>query len=688
MTAMKGRQATYLDGWRFLIVSDSAVGITAASVLSAIGATVDLRAERAGLPTSGPATQRYDAVIYDRVEAGADPAYDKRVAEWIDVPSDTAGAWVTVSAFGLDGPQSDFRGSNLVVSAAAGLLAAVTDTDGLVHELPGQQGLKMVGQLAALAALHGVSLSRDTGRRIHQDLSAQEGIAYLTIQQDLAHLIYRCGGLGGAARYSAPAGVFACRDGAINMLVIDDHQFARVAGVVGRPDWIDAYPDKPARVEHGDSINEVVQKWAADRSKVECERVLQAAGVSATAVRSIKELADAEQFRSRGWLGPEPTTGVVDILPALVESRDEPRAAPNDGGDRRIRDLRVVEVTNVLAGPLTGAILGGMGADVARLEDVGRLDVYRRQGPFADNIVDRERAAYFLGANNNKRSVAGGVGPENLGFSRRILDWSRVLIENVGTSRLARVGADSYPVGGGNGGISVSISGFGRTGPCADFRGYAPNVHAFAGLEDSAARLAGSRVRLRTALADYCTALWAATLVVAWWLGGRADQERVDLAMSEVVALKLSDVDLSLAESVHDRGDEHVVPLADGRYLAVTFAAGEDEQRVRRVLGATGDVVAAIKAAADEDGERTVRLLQQTGVAAYVVRTVAGVHVDEQLRARAFFFPVEHPIVADAEITALPWKLANSPRSGYRAAPILGADDAWARRMFGSGGDG
>jgi crotonobetainyl-CoA:carnitine CoA-transferase CaiB-like acyl-CoA transferase len=690
MTDLIGRKTGYLDGWRFLILSDGAVGTTAASVLSAMGATVDLRADEVEIPAVGP--QSYDAVICDRIVRGADSRYLDQVATWLNDPAAglsgsgrSAGVWVTASAFGLDGPMREFRGSNLVMTGAAGLVAAVTDSDGIVHEMPGQQGLKIVGQLAALAALHGVSLSRDSGARVHQDLSGQEGVAFLSIQQDLAHVMYRCGGRGGAARYSAPAGIFTCTDGAVNVLVIDDHQFGRVAKVVGHPEWITDYQGIAARVEHGDEIDEVMRAWAAARTKTQCERLLQDAGVSATAVRSIDEVAASEQFVARGWFSSDRPQGVVDVLPALVEAQDEGNPVPDNAEDRRIRDLRVVEVTNVLAGPLTGAILGDMGADVVRLEDVGRLDVYRRNGPFADGVVDIERAAYFLGANNNKRSVSEGVGPDNIDFSRSALDWANVMIENVGVSRLARVGADGYPLGHGTGGIALSISGFGRSGPCADFRGYAPNVHAFSGLEDSITKSAGSRIGLRTALADYCTALWAATFAVAWWLGGYTDQERVDLSMSEVVALKLMDVDSSAGRAARNVGNEFIVPAANGKFLAVSFTSAEDQARVRQALGATAtdDMAMILSESASGDAEGTVRLIQQAGVAAYLVRTVDDVHADVQLRARKFFYGVEHPIVADAEITTLPWKIAGAPRSGYTAAPTLGAHDEWARQTFG-----
>src|SRR5260370_40583202 len=82
---------------------------------------------------------------------------------------------------------------------------------------------------------------------------------------------------------------------------------------------------------------------------------------------------------------------------------------PGNGPDRGLGGLRILELTHVLAGPIVGSLLGAMGADVVRLEDERRLDIYRRTGPFADGIAGLERGAYFAVANFSKRSVLAGA---------------------------------------------------------------------------------------------------------------------------------------------------------------------------------------------------------------------------------------------------------------------------------------
>jgi crotonobetainyl-CoA:carnitine CoA-transferase CaiB-like acyl-CoA transferase len=665
----------FLAGIQCLILGDGAVALTARETLVSLGAEI--------LAAADEDSQRADVVICDRVATGTDEGYLSQVDGWIaSRPAGRGGTWVTVSAFGLDGPLAGLPGSDLVCAAAGGMLAALTDADGRFHQMPGEQALQATGLMAVLAALHGISLSRSNGVAIHQDLSGQEATLFSSVQQEIAHLLHRCGGAGGAARYSAPAGVFDCADGLINIIVIDDHQFARVAEVVERPDWVQLYPTLPDRVTHGETINAVVAEWLGSRPKVECERLLQGNGVPATAVRSVAEVNESEQFRARNWHARSAAGSGEPPVPAIVTGSPSPTPA-TEPATPSLDTLRVVELTNVLAGPLSGAILGAMGADVVRLEDQGRLDVYRRNGPFADGEPGVERAAYFACANYSKRSVSEGVGndPE---IARLALGWANVLIENVGASRLARLGVGIPQVGCGAGGMFASISGYGRSGPHEDFRGYAPNVHAYAGLTDAIHRAVGSRVYLIGALADYAAAFWVAILTAAWYLGGAKDEQRVDLSMAEAVAVKLR----HLGREVGATHDDLLVPVAGGPTIALSVPRDSAERgsvRVARALGQIGsddDIASCVaRAAAADSADAVVAALQTAGIAAHAVSLTGDVVTDPQLRSRDFFLPLEHPVVP-ADIITLPWKAAGRARTGYRPAPLLGDGDAGAREKF------
>src|SRR6185437_2503616 len=67
-----------------------------------------------------------------------------------------------------------------------------------------------------------------------------------------------------------------------------------------------------------------------------------------------------------------------------------------------LEGVRVVELSEALAGPYCAMLLGDFGADVIKIERPGVGDQSRGWGP---PFVSGE-SAYFLGANRNKRSVA------------------------------------------------------------------------------------------------------------------------------------------------------------------------------------------------------------------------------------------------------------------------------------------
>jgi crotonobetainyl-CoA:carnitine CoA-transferase CaiB-like acyl-CoA transferase len=674
------RHADYLTGLRARLVGDGAVVTVAAGVLTALGATVEQVGDGPDLRWAGT----WDVVICDRVASGADDEYLDLVARSLDGDHPVAAnCWVTASAFGLSGPARSYRGSELVCAAAGGLLAAVFDEDGHVFPIPGEQALQSVGYEAALAAVHGISLSRTRGTPVHLDLSAQEAVAFCTNQQTPSHVLHKCGVGVGARRYSAPSNPFPCKDGWCQIIVVDNHQFSAFCKAMGRPEWIEFFPEVADRVASAEMIDEVVAEWSSTWAKDELEEYLQARGVSATAVHSAAEVPVSTVFRARHW-EPSPPDAPGPVVPALITG--VPGDRPPSPGASVLADLHVIESSNVLAGPLTGAILGTMGAEVVRVEPTERLELYRQSGPFAGGIRGIERGAYFQGANHTKGSVTEGVARE---LSDGALRWADAVIENTGRKRLEQHGIAPAPPGRDRNQVALSISAFGRTGLDYIYRGYAPNVHAAAGLEDAIVGVAGRDITIRTVMADYSSATWAATIVAAWWLGGGQGAYAIDLSMAEVVATRMIG-----AVPAGPEADGVIVDLAGGGHLALTAPAGRTwPAAVAAALGGEGspepvsDAAAGelVRARAEADLGGTVAILQAAGVTAYMAPGPEALHADPQLVARGFFVRQDHPVIGDAYLMAVPWTEAGVPRGAvwYRRAPLLGEQDEWARQAWG-----
>lgn len=179
-----------------------------------------------------------------------------------------------------------------------------------------------------------------------------------------------------------------------------------------------------------------------------------------------------------------------------MDARDGPldvRAAPLDAragppGDRPLSGVRVVELAHVMAGPVCGRMLADLGADVVKVEPPGEGDSSRAfapgapeagsprsaSGPAGQSAGSGGTGAAFLMLNRNKRGMVvdwkAKGGPAVL---RRMLAQCDVVIENFKPGVMERFGLGYESLRQANPGlVYCQITGFGRTGPLAERRGF------------------------------------------------------------------------------------------------------------------------------------------------------------------------------------------------------------------------
>lgn len=142
-------------------------------------------------------------------------------------------------------------------------------------------------------------------------------------------------------------------------------------------------------------------------------------------------------------------------------------------------DLRVLELTSVLGGPLAGRLLADLGADVIKIEQPGAGDASRQLGPYYLN----GESAYFLGFNRNKRSVELNL-QTDLGRDAfyALVERSDVVLDNFRPGVLERLRVDYDTLKAVNPRIiSASLSGFGQDGPYAKRPAFDGVVQALGG---------------------------------------------------------------------------------------------------------------------------------------------------------------------------------------------------------------
>ena len=188
-----------------------------------------------------------------------------------------------------------------------------------------------------------------------------------------------------------------------------------------------------------------------------------------------------------------PTSDLVTDRTCLTRGHSLPRAThalPPPGRRHRIARMtlpldgvRVVDLTQVMAGPYCTMQLGDLGADVIKVEPPGGGDLTRSMGGDALAMAGTDSAPFFA-LNRNKRSIALDLkNAKDLAVFRALAKRADVLVENFRPGVARRLGADYDTLSADNPRlVYASISGFGQDGPYADRPGFDLIAQGMAGI--------------------------------------------------------------------------------------------------------------------------------------------------------------------------------------------------------------
>jgi crotonobetainyl-CoA:carnitine CoA-transferase CaiB-like acyl-CoA transferase len=146
---------------------------------------------------------------------------------------------------------------------------------------------------------------------------------------------------------------------------------------------------------------------------------------------------------------------------------------------RALEGLRVLDISNVIAGPFAAALLGDFGADVVKAELPGGGDALRALAPHKDG-----KPLLWKAVNRNKRAITLDLRkPEGQALFKRLLPKFDVLIENYRPGTLDKWGLDKAALWALQPKLVIlRVTGFGQTGPYANYAGFARLFEAYSGL--------------------------------------------------------------------------------------------------------------------------------------------------------------------------------------------------------------
>ncbi|EIM85835.1 CAIB/BAIF family enzyme [Stereum hirsutum FP-91666 SS1] len=191
-----------------------------------------------------------------------------------------------------------------------------------------------------------------------------------------------------------------------------------------------------------------------------------------------------------------------------------------------LQNIRILDLTRVLAGPTATMLLADLGADVIKVEEVQRGDDTRSWSPPAAPLSPDApeqashlppESAYFLATNRNKRSI--GINfkkQEGLRIIHKLIEKSDVLVENYIPGKLASMGLgydDCRKIN--DKLIYTSITGYGQTGPYRKAAGYDVVIEGEAGLMHITGEPDRPPSKVGVAVTDIATGLYAHGAIMA-----------------------------------------------------------------------------------------------------------------------------------------------------------------------------
>jgi crotonobetainyl-CoA:carnitine CoA-transferase CaiB-like acyl-CoA transferase len=384
-----------------------------------------------------------------------------------------------------------------------------------------------------------------------------------------------------------------------------------------------------------------------------------------------------------------------------------------------LEGLRVVDLTQMLAGPYCTMLLADQGADVLKVEPLDG-DGTRAMGPYHRDDAVRLFGGYFQSVNRNKRSLALDLKrPEGRGLLLQLIDRADVVVENYRAGVMERLGLPYEALKQRNRRlVYAAIRGFGdpRTGksPYVDWPAFDVVAQAMGGIMGITGPEPGSPTKVGPGVGDIVPAIMAAYgIMAAVWRAQRCGEGQfVDVAMVDGV-LALSERILhqySYAGTVPGpEGNRHpflcpfgLVPAQDG-WVALACHADNFWAELCRLIGrpelvddprtidrearaAHQDLVyGAVGAFTETRTRRELSAILGGRVPFGAVLEVSDIAADPHFRLREMVVPLEHPGLDTVRpaVAGIPIRLSGTPGRIRRRAPLLGEDTEAVLRDLG-----
>jgi crotonobetainyl-CoA:carnitine CoA-transferase CaiB-like acyl-CoA transferase len=368
-------------------------------------------------------------------------------------------------------------------------------------------------------------------------------------------------------------------------------------------------------------------------------------------------------------------------------------------------DIRVLDISQGIAGPLCAKLLGDFGADVIKVEPAGG-ERGRRMPPFFQDDPHPEKSLFFLLVNLNKRGITLNLEtPQGADIFRKLARVADVVVETFPPGYLASLGLDLAFLERENPGlVMTSITPFGQSGPYSRYQGEEIVAYAMSGIMSISGTADREPLKHGGFQAQYEAGFNGAlaSLLCLLLRDVTGAGQHADVSIQEVVnsTMVINQPFYSWTGGVQGRRRPvgtmfgNVMPCRDGYFVSQAgggaswddLAAFYGREELKDERFADVDQRVANGQALDEllleaTTERTMAEMFRTASEQYrllfgIVQTPADLARCAQLEARGFYQEVEHPVIGKIQVPFRLWNMTEIPLQYRRPAPLLGQHNA------------
>jgi crotonobetainyl-CoA:carnitine CoA-transferase CaiB-like acyl-CoA transferase len=365
--------------------------------------------------------------------------------------------------------------------------------------------------------------------------------------------------------------------------------------------------------------------------------------------------------------------------------------------------LKVLEIAQLIAGPMSGSFLADLGADVVHLEDPGRGDPQRVTGVTNEDGV----FLWWKVSGRNKRSVTVNLrDPQGQDLARKLASWADVVITNFRIETLEKWGLDWVRLHSENPKlIMLQITGYGANTTLRNSPGFGKVGEAMSGVVQLTGFPDGPPVHTGFSHGDSVTGLMGAFAVQVALYRRSVDPdfagEWIDLALFETLyrLIEWQVITYDQTNVIPERAGNQlpVSPAAvintylsaDKRWITVTSGTPRSVQNVAALLGLDPKDYLEVQQqharrqllddllrdwVANRGAEEALAVMSEAGVVASKIYSMVDILEDPTYRERQDVIEVMDAELGEVKMQAVIPKLVNHGGHVWRSGPALGED--------------